>query len=868
MEKGTQKIELVFETYQQYFGCMLSHKRLLLMLIVLFSIFEVKAQNAESTLYFDRILSENVRIEKGLSQNTLNTMIQDSDGFMWFGTWDGLNRYDGYDFLIFNKEHGLTNENIRAIYQKNDTLWIGTEEGLNLLEMSTNRITNFLSDEHDTTSLTNNWINHIYEDHNGTIWISTASGLSSYKPKTNTFGQVFSRDYGNPLRSNHMNMVKQDSSNNYWIATSYGLVYYEIDTQSLTRYFHIDADTTSLPDNHVNSITFDIYNRLWVGTQSGLALFDYEKKSFSNIKPTSVQSFDRVVEVMSLLADGESGLWIGTNGQGLFYMDFETGVLNNYTNEPNRSYSLSDNRIHSIYNDYNGNVWVGTFNGLNMLNKDAPKFRTYRHNPHYENSLANNSVWAFLEVEPGVFWIGTDAGISIFNKKKNTYSVIKADSKKENSLVGNLVRSLYMSDEGMIWIGTRNKGLSAYNPTTRRFTNYKSDPKVPGTLPHDYITDIEQDALGRLWVSTDNGFGVLEQETGFFINFSDKVSSLSYRVYDVFLDSKKRLWLASAHGLLQYNYETDSFITYLIPEEMLLRDELLTNKFFSITEDQKGLFWIGTRGGGLAQFDPEAAIFKVYTEKDGLANNITYKALQDGNGIFWITTNWGLSRFNPDEISFSNYDVTDRIQSNEFNLNAAIISSDGEIFIGGMNGFNAFYPEDIVINTVPPPVRITAFKKFNELQLRNLRDGDTLFLKYDDNYFAFEFAALDFTNPQKNKYRYILENYNNSWVDRNANQRFAEYAQVSPGTYRFHLIASNSDGYWNTKGTSLMIIIEPAWFDTWWFRGAIALLIVFMVYSLIFIRMRNIRRKHEVEKNTWLSKRKCISLSRKHFSFR
>ena len=863
MEKDKEKSELaqprkqgfsvIFSAARHFFGAIL----------LLFMAHLAFGQSTDSPLYFDRILSENMRIEKGLSQNTVNSILQDSDGFMWFGTWDGLNRYDGYEFLLYNKEHGLSNENIRSIHQKGDTLWIGTEEGLSLLDMSTNSITNFLSDGNDSASLTNNWINHIYEDHNGKIWISTASGLSSYLPATNSFGQVFSRDYGNPLRSNHMNMMKQDSSYNYWIATSYGLVYYEIETQSLTRYFHIVADTTSLPDNHVTSITFDSYNRLWVGTKSGLARFDSDKKAFYFVELPELQSFDQKVEILSLYADAREGLWIGTNGQGLFYLDFKSGKVNSHINEANKSYSLSDNRIHCIYTDHNDNIWVGTFNGLNMLNKDASKFRTYRHFPQYENSLSNNSVWAFLEVEPGIFWIGTDAGISIFNKLENSYDFISMKPNTENTLSENLVRSLYKSSNGTIWIGTRNAGLNAYNPKTKFFTQYKSDQKNPGSLPNNYVTDIQEDATGSLWVATDDGFGILDEKTGLFMRYRADANAGAGRVYDVFLDSKERLWLASANGLLQYQPQTNDFEVFTIPDNMREQDEMLTNKFFSITEDKDGVFWIGTRGGGLVKFDPALGTFRAFTEKDGLPNNVTYKALVDKDGIIWITTNWGLSRFNPDQFNFTNYDVTDGIQSNEFNLNAALIASDGEIFVGGMNGFNAFYPDDIIINTVPPPVVITAFKKFNVLQSRTLRDGDSLFLNYDDNYFAFEFAALDFTNPQKNKYRYTLENYNSDWIERSASQRFAEYAKVSPGTYNFRLIASNSDGYWNTEGTSLTIIIKPAWFHTWWFRISLLLIVIFLIYGLIFIRMRNIRRKHAVEKKYLAFEKQMYQLEQK-----
>ncbi len=818
---------------------------------------------APGQLFFEKILSENVRIEKGLSQNTVNTMLQDKDGFMWFGTWDGLNRYDGYEFLIFNRRNGLSNETIRALFQRNDTLWVGTEDGLNLLKMSTGEIHRFYHDKADSASLSSNMINHIFEDHLGTIWISTAKGLSAYRASQQNFSRVISRDYGNPMRSNFINMATQDTANNYWIATSYGLVLYEIDNQSLTRYFHIFGDSNSLPDNHVSTLAFDQQQRLWVGTKAGLCVYQPESRNFKIVDNDNTLK----LEITSIHIDGDQGLWLGTNGTGLYYYDFSSETFSQYKHIANRVYSISDNRIYSIYSDHYQNLWIGTFNGLNKLDKRSPKFRLYRSQSGVENSLANNSVWAFWEETPGKIWIGTDQGLTIVDKTNSSYEFILPRTDKEIALSQNLVRSLFQDSKGIFWVGFRNNGLSRYDPVKKRFWHFESNPKNPRSLPDNYVTAITEDSLGRIWVATENGLARLNKNENDFTVFRHKTdldgSLPSNRLYDLFIDDSGRFWLATASGLAVYNYLSDSFRA--IQSNDPNRDLYTSggDKLFSITAHKDGSLWMGTRGEGLLRYDPANGKFDRYTEQDGLPNNVTYKALEDNEGIIWITTNWGLSRFNPKDSSFSNYDVTDGLQSNEFNLNAAMIAADGEILIGGMNGYNAFYPGDILVNTTPPPVKITAFKKFNMLQQRKLRDGDTIILNHNDNYFAFEFAALDFTNPYKNKYRFILEDYNKNWVERDASQRFAEFARVSPGTYNFRLLASNSDGYWNLKGIKLIIVILPAWYDTWWFRGLVVLLLIFSVYGLIVIRLNALRKKHEVEKKYLAFEKQMYQLEQK-----
>ncbi len=805
---------------------------------------------AQPQLFFDRFLSENIRVERGLSQNTVYTLLQDTDGFLWMGTWDGLNKFDGYNFTTYNKENGLTNEAIRALYQHGDVIWVGTESGLNAISLKDGSVKQFFA-QGDTASLSDNWINHITADHRGMLWISTARGLTELDPAHLTFRQVFSRDYGNPIRSNYFNMLVQDKNQNYWIATSHGLVFVDEKTLQVTRYFHSPSDSTSLPDNHVNCLLFDPQQRLWIGTKNGIALFDAETQRFTVPKNRIFETMEAPQkEILALFYENET-LWIGTNGAGLLLYQPTTNMVQRNVNVPNRNFSLSDNRVFTVYRDRQGVIWVGSFNGLNRLNENAPRFRTYRNHPDYPNSLSNNSVWAFAEDVNTNIWIGTEDGISVLDRKSGSYSFMKHIAGNPNSLSGNQIRTIRADSLGNMWIGTRYNGLNHYNTKTKTFTRFRNNPRDGFSLPDDFVLSVATEKLPVVWVGTDKGLGKLNTKTGLFTNYLHQTgnpkSLPDNKIYDLLVDSKGRLWVCTADGLALYNELTNDFKVYRIPSLLDQNRLVIVNKFFSMREAGDGTFWIGTRSGGLVHFDADKESFKVFTDRDGLPNNVTYMALEDLRGDIWVTTNWGLTRFSTAGKVFTNYEVSDGLQSNEFNFNAGLRASNGELFFGGMNGFNAFFPEEIKVNQLAPVIQITSFKLFGKPQTKKLNKGDTIVLKYDDNVFSFEFAALDFSNPTKIKYRYMLTAYDESWIDRDANQRYAEYAKVSPGTYTFKVIASNSDGFWNEEGVEVHLLIRSPWYGTWLFRLLVMLTLVLLVYLIVFLRMRSVRKTHEVE---------------------
>lgn len=808
---------------------------------------------AQQALNFSRFLSENTQVERGLSQNTVYSVFQDNNGFMWFGTWDGLNRFDGYTFVSYSKEQELSNESVRAICQTGNTLWVGTENGLNALNLESGKIQNFFASISDSNSINDNWINSIVVNPMGNLWIVTASGLTELNPQTLQFRRELSSSFAAKHKIKSFNALVQDKANYLWLATNNGLLHYDLETKNTIQYVSNSGDANTLPNNVVNTILLTPDKQLWVGTKRGIVQFNPKTKKFllpEVFKLNNIQLHQKAINTLLLEPNGT--LWVGTNGQGLYQYNINQQLIYKHLNRANHSGSISDNRIYSLYSDRNRMIWIGTYNGLNKLNHIAPKFFAYRYDPENKNSLSNNSVYCFEEDDENNIWIGTEDGISILNRRTNHFNFLKHNPNNENSISANQIRTIWKENKNRFWIGTRFNGLSLYDKQKNRFKHFRHKANDPLSLPDDFVLSILGDSAGNIWVGTEKGLGKLNPKTGHFKNYfsleNSERSLPDNKIYYVFIDSKKRLWVCTFNGLALYDYQSDDFTVFKISVATMPNWSASVNKFFSVKEDSKGLLWLGTRNGGLISFDPEQKIFQVFNHKNGLPNNVTYLAIEGNDGDLWISTNWGLSRFSFEKNVFTNYEAADGLQGNEFNFNAGKKLQNGELVFGGMNGFNVFMPKNIAVNLSPPDIQITAFKLFNVLQTNRIKNNDTLLLNYNDNVFSLEFAALDFINPAKIKYKYMLENYDLDWVERNSTQRFAEYAKVQPGTYRFRVRAANSDGYWDNQGVNIIIIIRAPWYNTWIFRGAALLGFVFLIYLIIALRLKSIRKTHEIEK--------------------
>jgi len=847
---------------------------LILLLLFCFSHLIAQTPFNYSNIKFERIYSENIKIEKGLSQNNVYSIIQDRIGFMWFGTWDGLNKFDGYNYkiwksVLYNKSFGLSNETIYSLYEDKDGLiWIGTESGLNMLNRKTGKIMQFKYNPSNKKNICNDTIRTITEDADGFIWIGTQNGLDKIdKTSGKIFHYYHSKNNQNSISSNIIFNLFIDNQKTLWIATTKGLNKYNPISNNFVHYVHdIKNRNEGISNDTVWSVCQDKFGFLWLGTNNGLNKFNITTGKFvhyfhnaQNVKSVCGNQIKRVFE------DSKGVLWVGSDGNGLDIFERSAENFIHYKYNSGDNYSISNDVINAIYEDKAGIIWVCSGSGLNKIDMNSNKFRHYHSSAESKNSMNCNVVWSLLKDEKDCVWIGTETGgINLFDTKKNSFSFLMHDPNNTNSLASNNIRYIFKDKNGAYWIGTYESGLDKFYKG--KFIHYKVSTGKWNSINIEGVNYIIQDRSGFIWLGTYGGLCKLDPKTNkmtTYRNHSNDPYSLSNDIiFSITEDSKNNIWVGTyGGGISVLNKKTNKFKIY--KHSYTDTTSLSNNRIFSVYEDRDGFYWIGTMGGGLNKFDPRTGKFKIYTENEGLSNNVVYAALEDKDGNLWISTNGGISKFNKKKETFVNYDVKEGVQSNEFNSAAAFQSSNGEMFFGGMNGFNAFFPEEIKKNTHVPRIVITAFKVFNNTVHDECFGGDTIVLKHSDNFFSFEFSALDFTNPAKNRYAYKLENIDRRWIYTDANRRYAEYTNLSPGTYIFKVKGSNNDGVWNDEGIAITIIIRPPWWATWSFRISTALLLIVLIVWIVSIRMRQMRRKHEVERKMLDIEKQLFELEQK-----
>ena len=832
-------------------------KKILLLIIILHT--TVYAQLDD--IKFERLSSEIVKQDKGLSQNSVQAIVQDNDGYLWIGTWDGLNRYDGYNFYIlkpdyFNPNSGLSSSSIRALYiDKQGFLWVGTESGLNRYNTKTRKFLQFRHNDKNQNSISSDYINAITEDRYGNIWVGTNDGLNRINIKSKKIKRYYlNPTNANSLSNNYINSLAFSKDNSLWIATQKGLNKLNIENDIFSIFYFNKNDLKSITSDLINCVYFDKNNNLWIGTENGLCLYNPFKNNFIQFKNQKNNSASLSFNnVKSLMMDKKGLLYIGTNGGGLNILNTENYNFTTYKYSSADKSSLSNDYINCIIEDKSGNIWLGTsWEGLNKINRQTKKFRHYFHNSNTTNSLNNNLVWSIVSDKKGNIWIATNEGVNILNKKTQKFSYITHKDGDLNSLSCNKVRMIVIDHlrENIVWFATLEGGVDKYNTKTGEFKHYRYDPLKINGLSTDRIVSMYEDKYGLIWIGTEfGGLNILNPETEKITihrhNPDNPYSISSDIIYPFYEDRNGIMWIGTYKGLNRYDRQSKRFYRYY--HDPANESSMSSDMIFSIYQDKKGLYWLATMGGGINKFNPITGQAKYYTEVNGLPNDVVYSTIEDKYGNFWLSTNFGISKFNPNDESFINYDVKDGIQSHEFNFGAALIDEDGELFFGGMNGFNAFYPDEIEVNKYIPQIVITSFSLFNVEVPITIRNQDTLRLNYNENFFTFEFSSLDFSNPSKNKYAFILENFDKSWTFTNSNKRYADYTGVKPGRYVFKVRGSNNDGIWNNNGITIFIEIKPPWYDTIIFKFFIFVVISTLVWLVFYLRIRRIRRKHDVE---------------------
>ena len=672
----------------------------------------------------------------------------------------------------------------------------------------------------------------------------------------------------------------EDSKGNMWIGTiGGGLNKFNRQNQTFTQYLHNPNNSVSLSNNLISGICEDKSGAIWLATCGGgvsKLTFSGENHSpvFTNFKyypnnPVGLSDSD----IDCMYIDKNNVLWFGTGKGGLnrsvSSLDDNSSLsFISYKHDPYDPSSLSGNTIPYIYEDNSGLYWVATIgDGLNILDTKQKQFRQYKHEPANPFSLSGNDVLIIYEDKAGIVWISTRKdGLNKWDRVTNKFTHYKNNPNDPNSLSDNRIYSIYEDRKGFLWIGTYNGGLNRFDKKTEKFSVYKRDPLNPRSISGDNIFSITEDKSGTIWVTTlDNGINKFDRKSDSFFNINynpDSLKILSSNLYSsiYLVNNSGTLWIGNkVGGLILYDVQKDDMFYY--DHDPNNPNSLSNNSVSTVYEDKSGIFWIGTTGGGLNKFDKNSGQFKRYLMKDGLPTDVIYGILADEQDNLWISTDNGLSKFNTQSETFRNYDIEDGLLSNEFEeySNSCKIKT-GELIFSNGNGFIIFHPDSIKDNNDIPPVYITDFYLFNKpvpigydtlsgrtILSKSIIESKELELNFDDNVFSFEFAALDYHSPLKNKYAYIMEGFDKDWNYTDAIRNLATYTNLDPGEYTFRVKGSNNDGVWNEEGASIKIIILPPWW-----RTNLAYLIYFLLIgSIIYFawkeKLRRIRIKNEFE---------------------
>ncbi len=814
-----------------------------------------------ATMLFQRLGSE-----QGLPQNSVRKMLQDRFGYLWFGTEDGLARFDGYNFVVFRHDPEdsttLSNSYITALIEdRSGTLWVGTNGGgLNRFDRTTSTFKRYKHDPADTNGLRNNVVRTLLEDRSGMLWVGTFDGLYRFDRAKEKF-VCYKNQPQNPLSlsNNIIRTLVEDRMGTLWIGTDIGLNRLDRTTGNFTRFQNIPGDSTSLSNNLILSMLEDAPSSastagiLWIGTwDGGLNRFDCATGTFTHYRhnPNNPTSLSHNV-VWSLLQDQSGTLWVGTWGNGLNRFNRSTGTFTRFQFNPADPNSLSNNLVLSLLEErshggHPGALWVGTgTGGLNRFDRITDAFVRYQHNFDDPTSLGDNVVRSLATDPTGTVWAGTSGGLNMLNKKTGQFTQFRHNPTDPQSISDNIVWSLLIDHTGTLWAGTEVGGLNRFNPTTKTFTHYKNNPTDSTSLSSNDVRALLEDHLGVIWVATLwKGVNYFDPSTNKFTRLqviaNDTTSISSNSIRSLYEDRSGTIWVGTGlNGLNRFNRATGTFTRYRHnPNDPT---SISNNIIRCIMEDRSGVLWVGTHGG-LNRFDRATGRFTVIREKDGLPNDVIYGIMEDERGNLWLSTNKGLCRLNPRTNAIANFDKRDGLQDNEFNGGAfARGHINGEMYFGGINGFNEFMPNAISTDTLPPTILLTMFRKFNRPAVLDsaIEEKTIITLPYSENSIGFEFVALSFRNAERNLYSYKLEGFDKNWSPSGA-ERKATYTNLEPGEYTFQVRGSNSDRIWNMDGRQIRVIILPPWWRTWWAYTAYTLcgIAIFMLLSIAVQRRR------------------------------
>jgi len=818
-----------------------------IILILIFSIL-INSLFAQKT----RIKFEHISLEAGLSQSSVTSIVQDEKGFIWFSTIDGLNKYDGYEMKIYynlDVEGAITDNVLNVLYEtpenENSVLWIGTAgSGICKYNKINDKFISFANNPDDINSLSNNSITAIWGN-NSILWIGTENGLNKFEQYDNKWTHYQNSDLSGSISNNHITHIFPSSDGNLWIGTENGINLFNISTNIFT----LVNEATPLQNKKIDALFVDENDCLYYGNSTGFYIFDYKSKAFNYYSQIQGLSDN---DVTAVTKDLYGIIWIGTKAGGLNRFDPENQIFYSYKHDPADENSISINNIISLYQDKSNILWIGTsLGGINKWNRAADDLIVFRHNPYDNFSLSSNQVRCIFQDNEKIIWIGTvDGGLNKWDKIQNKFIHYQHDVSDKTSLSNNHVRTILEDEKGNFWIGTGGGGLNYFDKKTGKFVYYQHDDNNPKSLSNDIIWKILVDSKNRFWIATyGGGLNLFDVENKTFTCYKSDENNLnsltSNQLTSMIEDKKGQLWIGTTNGINIFNPETGNVKRYINQKGVI--NTLSNNRIYAIIEDSEGIIWVGTKGG-LNRYNTETDDFTRYTTStNDFPNNVMMGIIEDAERNLWITTNRGISKFNIETGHVRNYDIRDGLQSNEFLAGSFFKSPDGEMFFGGINGFNAFNPSNIKDNPNIPSLVITNFEISNEtLELDSaISEKKVIFLNYTQTDLTFHFVALDYIFPEKNQYKYMLVGYDKDWVDAKF-ERYAKYTNLKPKEYIFKVIGSNNDEVWNETGAEIRVIIKPAFWQTLLFKIVVGLVVLSLAGFIVWLRIRMLNKQKRI----------------------
>lgn len=804
-------------------------------------------------------------IKQGLSNNQVNSFLKDRKGFLWFGTLSGLNRYDGYSMRTFQRDmHDSTslrsNHILRLFEGPDGKVWVTTIDGLAVYDPVSERFASNHLPECRRYGIPAGDITDITRDFNGNYWfVHAQAGVYVFLPSENKTIRV------TPAGMAQVAGISHDQKGSTWLICKDGLLL-RVDGKTFKAIHRNDflrKTYNAIPFNY--RIYTDRDGDLWTYVDrdnKGVFHFDVATNTFRQFRKVPGELNADII--MGVVEDHQGVIWIGTDHGGINLLNKKTWKIQQVVRSGDQEKGLRQNTINALYKDNEGIIWIGMYKaGINYYHENIYRFPHYATGERDIGALPYHDFNRFAEDKNGNLWMGSNgAGLIYYNRKSGTFRQYLHDPKNSRGIGSNVIVSLYTDRSKNLWIGTYYGGLTRYDG--KSFTTYRHDPANPKSISDDSVWEILEDRDGNIWIGTLNGgLELLDPKTGHFRHFpAGAINSVhaSY-VSELMEDRRGILWIGTSYGLESFNLRTKTFTQHYLNQPGN-QQSLSNNLIMALLEDSRGIIWVGTQEG-LNAFNPETGLFRVFRKEDGLPHNTILSIVEDQRGDLWLGTSNGICHVKLEGPSdkwrpvFENYDVSDGLQGTEFSENAAFRTSRGELIFGGVKGINVFQPEKISHPRSTPKVVLLDFSLFNKklkpgdkiggrtILKSSITESHELILNHSANSFEIGFAALDFFQPEKTKYRYKLQGFNKEWVTSDRSLRRAVYTNIDPGEYTFHVSVSNHEGVWNSDDTVLKITILPPPWRTNTAYGIYACLFAVLLYGARKVVLKRERLKYE-----------------------